>query len=286
MRSRRWYRIALKGDPVPADTVSALAAAIPALTRESFVVRNPEVHCVGSAWGPEALHDGRTVRDGGVLRLIGDMLDNPRIWCELQSDDLDIHVSEDAIYLGLPPDRPTLRTSLPAEAVPESPYVEDDATELPYRPASAEYWTTIEHLLEGVDSLIMLSQWAGGLGGERWYHLQNPQDIAVVRRELVPRSILAAFSPAHFLIVGDGGTAETERLVQSEPLYGAFRWLTPAAPPRLMASAVDDDQDLLEKMKAPVRGALLLSWPETDAELKFAASPDSDAVVRASFRFG
>ncbi|NJC70230.1 hypothetical protein HC031_10985 [Planosporangium thailandense] len=264
-----------------------LLKAIPSLATEPFVIRSPEARCRRDTWDPAKLHDGRVVQGDDLLRLVGDLLEDACFWCELQSDHTDVHVSEEAVYLGFSSDQPGLATAFHAEPVTASPYADDDMGASPYRPASTDYWMEVERLLDRYGSLTLLSQWAAGIGGEQWYHVRSAADLAVARREVVARSVLAAFAPAHFVVIGVSSEAEVEAFIGGEPLYGNLRWLAPGQGPKLVTATVDDENDLRDKMSVPRPGTVLLSWPEDDlAGLLFAACPDEDGVVRTTFRFG
>jgi hypothetical protein len=141
-------------------------------------------------------------------------------------------------------------------------------------------------LLDRRGSLILLSQWAAGMGGEQWYYVRSAADLALARREAVVRSVLAVFGPAHFVVIGVGAAAEIEVFIGGEPLYGNLRWLVPGEGPKLVTYAVDDENDLRAKMDAPRPGTVLLSWPDDDlAGLLPAACPDQDGVVRTTSSF-
>lgn len=233
------------------------------------------------------LRDGSTVRGDDALQLIGNLLDDPGFWCELESGHLDVHVSEEAVYLGISPDKSFTITipGLRVDAVAGSPYAED-VEPAPYRPATAEFWKELGSFLESCGSLLVLSQWAAGIGGEQWYLLQEAGDLSVVKADVIPRSIIAAFGPDCFIRIDDSSPAEIESFVGSDPLYGSLRWLTPDPGPKLHSSMMSDELDLREKCKLPAAGAVLFSWPEADTDGPvMAACPDEDGVVRTAFRF-
>ncbi|WP_406078477.1 hypothetical protein [Micromonospora sp. NBC_00858] len=273
----------------PENFVGALARAFPMLSTEVFAIRSPEVRVLGGPWTANTFHDGSTVRGNDTLRLVGDLLKDPRFWCELESDGLEVHVSEDAVYLGTSPNRASVMTAqadLDVAVVPDSPYSQDDVDAVRYRPATADFWGDLDALLQSRGSLLLVSQWAGGLGGEQWYLLQSSTDVLAARAGVVPRSIIAAFEPERYIRIDDSSPVEVEGFVGSEAVYGNLRWLTPDSGSRLDASVVNDELDLREKCKIPKVGAVLFCWPETDMSgCITAACPDVDGVVRTLFRF-
>lgn len=288
MRRRQWYRVTRDGTDSE-SLVGALARAVSILSTEVFTIRNPEVRSLGGPWTARLVHDGVTVHGNDALRLIGDLLDDQSFWCELESNDLDVHVSEEAVYLGISPEGASAMTTLAdlgVAAVPDSPYAQDDVDAADYRPATDEFWDDLSSRLESLGSLLLLSQWAGGLGGEQWYLLRNATDVSVVKAGMVPRSILAAFDPSCYIGISASSPAEIERFVGRATSFGNLRWLTPDCGPRLAASVVSDALDLREKGKIPTPGAVLFSWPEADMSGPImAACPDDNGIVRSSFRF-
>jgi hypothetical protein len=278
----RWYRIAITGDPVP---LTLLAEAIPALANNCFVIRNPEARCLDRVWDSSTLHDGRVISGSDLLDLVGSMLLDGCFWCELDSNNVVVHVAEEAVYVGLSSDQSPQPASLLAEVVANSPYSETPDTP-PYRAATPDYWIEVERLLESRGSLLLLTQWAGGIGGEMWYHLRSSEDIGVATGELLPRSVIAVFDPSNFVVVGESNSTAIGALIQSDPSHSNLRWLTPAKRPKLVTRRVDDDQDLRRVINTATPGTIFFDWPEPQVDKHLLAScPDEDGAVRTEFRF-
>jgi hypothetical protein len=283
----RWYRVARSNTP-ESHLVAVLLDAIPVLTSARFVIGDPEARCLGRTVPPPDFFGGRVIHGEEVVDVLRLLLADGCYWCELQSDHLIVHVSEHAVYLGITPGHPAPPPSLLAEPVAESPFAQDDCAPVEYQPVSADYWAGVERRLAGRGSLVLLSQWAAGLGGERWYHVRRAADLAVVQSELLPRSVVAVFDREDFAVIGESDAAEIGRLVEENDAgSGTLRWLPPGAGPRLHTETVPDEFDLRAKLAAPEVGTVLLSWPDGDTDqLSPAACADDDGVVRVRNGFG
>lgn len=286
MKNRLWWRVN-RGNDGSAEFVTELVRAIPALSTDTFAVQSPEVRTRNGPWNSQVLYDGRTVRGDETLRLVGDLLDDSRFWCELESEHLVIHVSEEFIFLGFVEGMSSaavIPNDLQVVIVESSPYAQRDMHPVSYRPASAEFWSDLDTLLERNHHLVLLIQWAAGLGGEQWYFLRSAADTLIVRTKLIPRSIISAFVPTWFILINESSSVEIEHFVEKNSLYGNLRWLSFGSGPELGVSVLNSDLDLLEKRKSATVGDVLFSWPETDEDVSLvAACPDEDGVVRTTF---
>lgn len=288
MKTLQWYRISRRNTDSE-SFVAALREVVPELSSEVFTIRSPEVRSSGSRWTANVFYDGRPVRGNETLRLVRDLLDDSRIWCELVAGDLEVHISEEATFLGVSPAKgPTLAnlTDLKVTAVSSSPFTQDELDIVRYQPAIAEFWDDLNVLLESAGPLLLLSQWAGGIGGEQWFYIETASDISATRVSQVPRSILAVFDSSCYVRVDGSGPRGLQGLIGLDPLYGNLRWLSPDFRPKLSVSIVSNELELAQKCKVPARGDVLFSWPDLGTDgLVMAACPDDDGVVRTSLRF-
>lgn len=268
-----------------------LWSSLPFLGDEQFTIRDPEVPRVSDRWIPARCHDGHRVGTAETFEIVLNMLNEDGFWCRLEANRLTLHVGEGVVYLGtldeIPVVQSAMRRGLVLEAVTDSPYSIERISPHPYRVVDQGFWTDVRRRLGDAGHLVMLCQWAGGLGGEIWYNIKSPNDIDYIKENLIPRSICAVFASCRLIEISDHDTELLESVIANDPLYGNLRLLESINSnlhPKV--SVVANATTLRTKWQHLSPRSTLLSWPdESDEGLTFAACPDEDGVVRTSAVF-
>ncbi|WP_194116911.1 hypothetical protein [Streptomyces otsuchiensis] len=141
---------------------------------------------------------------------------------------------------------------------------EEDDAELVEDPADDDFWQAICDGLQ--PTTLVCEQWAHGVRGYRWWRVAAPADVAAVRHEVRPRSLV------RFVFQPDLGFSED----MLEESFTAFR--TPLEPGELEYREYPFGTDTLEE----VRDAdFTLALIERDLDDRQAVVPDADGVIRA-----
>ena len=141
---------------------------------------------------------------------------------------------------------------------------EDDDVDLVEDPADDRFWRAV---CDGLGQLTLVcEQWAYGVRGYRWWRVVSTADVAVVRREVHPRSLVRFVSGPDLSFSAD---------MLEEP-FTAFR--TPLEPGELEYRDYPFGTDTLDEVRdAGFTQALF----ERDLDDRQAVVPDADGVIRA-----
>src|SRR5262245_25860278 len=123
------------------DELTSVLERLFALATDSRVaVREPEVWSGASRWPASEYHDGRLITAAAATSLINKMLASAAFWCRLVTDCAEVHVAEEAVYVGTVGPELDELISVAAEPVDSSPYAIDRMHFSYYPPADQGFW--------------------------------------------------------------------------------------------------------------------------------------------------
>ncbi|WP_143465933.1 hypothetical protein [Kribbella sp. ALI-6-A] len=248
-------------------------------------MREPEVWSRAGRWPASEYYDGRLLTGAEAVVLSKTMLAGAEFWCRLVTDIIEVHVAEEAIYVGTAEPELGNLLSLVAERVDSSPYVIDRRNFPYYMPADETFWSELRRgLSSGMQEMLILQQWAAGPAGERWYRVVSTGDLETVRRNVIPRAVYAVFRSPGLVRRREALNQPASTVVAEEALLANVRIFHDLSESPLMVDNVANEAEL-EHIWGSLddRGALFL-WTD-DAVVSYAAQPDADGQVRAAVSF-
>lgn len=281
----RWWIIHAPGGRLPDELATVLQRLFALATDSRVAVREPEVWSRASRWPASEYHDGRLLAAAAAISLIRKMLASAEFWCRLVTDLVEVHVAEEAVYVGtVVPELDDL-TSVVAAPVDSSPYAIDRVNFPYYQPADDRFWCDMR---KGVDSgageMLILQQWAAGPAGECWYHAASVGDLEAVQRNVISRALYAVFRRPRIIRRMERSEQPISAVIGEERLLANVRFFHDLNAFPLCVERVDSDQELTRTWESlGDRGSVFL-WDD-DAVVSYAAQPDADRRVRAATSF-